>query len=245
MTQIHSPHEETFVAYCRAVRATVVADLQKQVVAYMEGRKGIITQMDSPGTVADVFFGGRERRMSSLRMQKIRIDGAMVEVKTKIKLLPSDETFRRQYHDILAIPRVIDVRIEGIAIRIRTDILYGKGLDGRWYEVGAYDIFVDAREPRFLSSDTSRIRWIRHRGTVKINAESFMTTFRASRDGTRSCLGDAVPALAKALETFDYVSLAKIVVRFAECPGQYNDIRYWPRVESKHVPQWYRVTFGD
>lgn len=193
----------------------------------------------------------RSRILGQKRTQRIRLEGQYSALLARRQSTEQElrDRWQAQYRDILDIPRILAVSVENKRVVLLTDVLFGKDRAGAWHRIGPYLTSFCAIEPTL---DT--IRWINLDGPKKANDGPSIcwgppNIFQTGPEGvgTVGCPGDdARRDVTLAAKNRDFVLLAKVVVRYPECPGsQHNrNMQLWPIVPASDVPQWYIDTFG-
>lgn len=175
--------------------------------------------------------------LTQMRVQRDKVVATLLQLRAI--------NVHEEYRLLLSIPRVIgiavgetligDVRHQ--ALIIQTDHLYGKDeKKSLWRKVGAFQITIPLR-----CHDPKLIRWINRTRKVR---------YREAPSGVEcgghvNCLGNAYAPLMDAMREKDYYKLVALAVRYPECTGRDDHLKYWPRVLIwERVPSWYIQQFG-
>lgn len=184
-----------------------------------------------------LFFKRKKRRLlGALQTTLIQLRGRRERLLGDLEMF-GDTRFREMYARSLEIPRVVRLQIVEGKLIITTDVLYGRDFEGRWHVSGAQRISVDLKQ-----KTTEAVRW--KNLTHQINGKEGPPNIDS--EGRVSCMGDeARPLIENALKEMDIETMVAVVVRYPECAGARNQIKGWPEVDPKDVPQWYIDTFGN
>lgn len=190
-----------------------------------------------------------------LQTEKTRLLGQLNLIREK---LPASTGFEELYRQIRAVPMVRDLYINGISgpeLVIITETLYGRSYESEWHRIGAFQISIDlidtVSDEKFPSSgEIKSVRWKNLQGTVKCGAGpsgtsvgEWQSPMYINSKGHSVCFGMDRSMLKKTLAEQDWLTVAKIVVRYPECAGQSNAIVNWPKVDASEVPGWYLTNF--
>ena len=246
-------HEEAFVKFA-VLRFGMARDELNLKVRALERElanllRGIAVLNCRPQTRRNV------RRLGAKRTHAIQLQGKIEVLQRHYDdVIVHDEEMRlrERYKEMRAIPRVLDVRVSGDNLVVFTDTLYGKDDVRGWHKVGPFEISID-----LISRSPSRVRWINLDGPhcvagrivippggMMLTETIFQGPPNIQADGSVKCLGNAAEPLKEALRCLDYPEVVAIVVRYPECMGAHQQIKFWPLVFPSEVPSWYIETFG-
>lgn len=193
-----------------------------------------------------------QRRMAGeLRSELVRkrtsLETASQEYERYVVM--NTDALRVRYREIRAIPRVLDMWMDGDVMHIMTDVLFGKDKERKWHRVAPYLIKANLKHfnsyEETYSNSIPNLAWRNLECPKKKGANEHHAPLRIQGQYMNTtCLGMAKRPLRDALEFGDDVTLVKILVRIPECHGQDDDITLWPEVNIADVPPWYLDTFG-
>ena len=228
-------HEEAYVAFCESRMRVALLNQAKEVRALEQKLAITRARLQSPDSSPEK-WQGQSGAFTQVIQFAAQLETHKINI-AELKLVTAEDHARR-YGLMCDVPRVKSIQIHSSAVDellINTDVLYGKSSIGSWHRVGRFTARVNlsARTPtaiQFTNVDGPR--------------KSMQGPTGIDLAGRVSCYGTALADIRAALEYWDDVQLVQILVRYPECPGQFDTIRNWPEVPHKEVPAWYIKQFG-
>ena len=231
-----SVHERAFLNYCLNAGDDKIPEIEsalEDLSVYLKETEDRIDVLKTKKATP------RCRKALGRRQTDVtRIKGCIAKlVKDHERFSLQTDVYRKQWRDMLAVPRVADLWFKGCTLSILTDDLYSCDKQNIWHRVGPVTISVP------LNGTHEQIRWVNMNGPCKVFNGPTPTWMQAPAGvkefGDVSCYGNALEEIKGALNEKAHVKLVEVVVRYTECTGQYDNAKHWPAVELHELPEWY------